>query len=67
MAKPLPPKYWPGELGLPLLYTRFDAVICFYLGQTAAHLRNIFEVCIRRAMQVLFFDEFDAIGKSATA
>ena len=52
-----------GELGLPLLYTRFDAVISSYLGETAANLRKVFDYASRGSW-VVFFDEFDAIGKS---
>lgn len=51
------------ELGLPLLYTRFDAIISSYLGETAANLRKVFEYA-SRGRWVVFFDEFDAIGKS---
>ena len=51
------------ELGLPLIYTRFDAVISSYLGETAANLRKVFEYA-ERGTWVVFFDEFDAIGKS---
>ncbi len=51
------------ELGLPLLYTRFDAIISSYLGETAANLRKVFDYAARGTW-VLFFDEFDAIGKS---
>jgi SpoVK/Ycf46/Vps4 family AAA+-type ATPase len=51
------------ELGLPLLYTRFDAVVSSYLGETAANLRKVFDFA-QSGMWVVFFDEFDAIGKS---
>jgi len=51
------------ELGLPLLYTRFDGVISSYLGETSANLRKVFDFA-RRGQWVLLFDEFDAIGKS---
>jgi SpoVK/Ycf46/Vps4 family AAA+-type ATPase len=51
------------ELGLPLLYTRFDAVISSYLGETAANLRKVFDFA-ETGTWVVFFDEFDAIGKS---
>jgi SpoVK/Ycf46/Vps4 family AAA+-type ATPase len=51
------------ELGLPLIYTRFDAVISSYLGETAANLRKVFDYA-KRGTFVVFFDEFDAIGKS---
>jgi SpoVK/Ycf46/Vps4 family AAA+-type ATPase len=52
-----------GELGLPLLYTRFDAVISSFLGETASNLRKIFDYA-GHGKWIVFFDEFDAIGKS---
>jgi SpoVK/Ycf46/Vps4 family AAA+-type ATPase len=51
------------ELGLPMLYTRFDAVISSYLGETASNLRKVFDFA-QSGTWVVFFDEFDAIGKS---
>ncbi|HIK15365.1 MAG TPA: ATP-binding protein [Leptolyngbyaceae cyanobacterium M33_DOE_097] len=51
------------ELGLPLLYVRFDAVVSSLLGETAANLRRVFEYA-QRGQWVMFFDEFDAIGRS---
>lgn len=51
------------ELGLPLLYTRFDAVISSYLGETASNLRKVFDFA-SSGKWVVFFDEFDAIAKS---
>lgn len=51
------------ELSLPMLYVRFDAVVSSLLGETAANLRKIFDYAARD-MWVLFFDEFDAIGRS---
>lgn len=62
-GKTLTAEVLAGELGLPLLYTRFDAIISSYLGQTAANLRKIFDYAAV-GRWVLFFDEFDAIGKS---
>ncbi len=50
------------ELGLPLLYTRFDAIVSSYLGETAANLRKVFDYAAS-GHWVVFFDEFDAIGK----
>ncbi|MYC67554.1 MAG: ATP-binding protein [Acidobacteriia bacterium] len=50
-----------GELGLPLLQVRLDALITKYMGETAAKLRLIFEATAR-TRGVYFFDEFDAIG-----
>jgi Cdc6-like AAA superfamily ATPase len=52
-----------GELSLPLLYVRFDALISSYLGETAANMRRLFDFAQARPWVVLF-DEFDAIGKS---
>jgi SpoVK/Ycf46/Vps4 family AAA+-type ATPase len=51
------------ELGLPLLYVRFDAVVSSLLGETAANLRKVFDYA-RRGQWVMLFDEFDAIGRS---
>lgn len=51
------------ELGLPLLYVRFDSVVSSLLGETAANLRKVFDYAAR-GQWVMFFDEFDAIGRS---
>ena len=51
------------ELGLPLLYARFDSVVSSLLGETAANLRKVFDYAAR-GQWVLLFDEFDAIGRS---
>jgi hypothetical protein len=50
------------ELSLPLFTVRYDAVITSYLGETAQRLRRLFDF-VRTEPCVLFFDEFDAIGK----
>lgn len=50
------------ELALPLFTVRYDAVITSYLGETAQRLKRLFDF-IRTQPAVLFFDEFDAIGK----
>lgn len=52
-------------LYVPLVLVRFDAVISSYLGDTAANLGKVFDFARSRPM-VLFFDEFDAIGKRRT-
>lgn len=49
-------------LGLPFFVVRYDALIGSYLGETNARLRKLFDY-IRTQPSVLFFDEFDAIGK----
>lgn len=51
------------ELGLPMLYVRFDSVVSSLLGETAANMRKVFDYA-ERGQWVLFFDEFDAIGRS---
>lgn len=50
------------ELSLPLFTVRYDAVVTSFLGETAQRLRRLFDV-VRTEPCVLFFDEFDAIGK----
>jgi len=51
------------ELGLPLLYVRFDSVVSSLLGETAANVRKVFDYAAR-GQWVVFFDEFDAIARS---
>lgn len=51
-----------GELALPLLVVRYDGVIGSYLGETAVRLARLMEH-VRSRRCVVFFDEFDAIGK----
>lgn len=50
------------ELALPLFMVRYDAIITSYLGDTATRLRRMFDF-VKTEPCVLFFDEFDAIGK----
>ncbi len=49
-------------LALPFFIVRYDALIGSYLGETNARLRRLFDY-VRTQPSVLFFDEFDAIGK----
>jgi len=51
------------EIGIPMLYVRFDALISSYLGETASNIRKVFDYA-RNDSFVIFFDEFDAIGRS---
>lgn len=51
------------ELGLPMVYVRFDSVVSSLLGETAANIRKVFDYACR-GQWVVFFDEFDAIGRS---
>jgi SpoVK/Ycf46/Vps4 family AAA+-type ATPase len=47
---------------LPFLTVRYDALVGAYLGETNARLARLFEFA-RVTPCVLFFDEFDSIGK----
>lgn len=49
-------------LSLPFYVVRYDAVIGSYLGETASRLRKIFDY-LRTFACVVFFDEFDVVGK----
>lgn len=50
------------ELALPFFTVRYEAVVTSYLGETAQRLRRLFDF-VRTEPCLLFFDEFDAIGK----
>lgn len=50
------------ELGSPFLTVRYDGVVDSFLGETAARIGRIIEFAAASPC-VLFFDEFDAIGK----
>lgn len=50
-----------GELGIPLLRVKLDALITKFLGETAAKLRLVFDAAAE-TRGVYFFDEFDAIA-----
>jgi len=50
------------ELAVPLLVVRYESVIASYLGETAVRLSRLFEQ-VRTRQCVLFFDEFDVVGK----
>ena len=50
------------ELAVPLLVVRYEAVITSLLGETAVRLSRLFEQ-VRTRRCVIFFDEFDVVGK----
>lgn len=50
------------RLMIPLYMVRYDALIGSYLGETAMRLRQLFDFVSSRKC-ILFFDEFDTIGK----
>ena len=50
------------ELALPLLSVRYESVIASYLGETAVRLSKLFDE-VRTYRSLLFFDEFDVVGK----
>ena len=49
-------------LAVPLVVARYDGLIASYLGETASRLSKLFDHVRTRAC-VLFFDEFDTVGK----
>ncbi|WP_238139683.1 AAA family ATPase [Roseateles aquatilis] len=50
------------ELSLPLLSVRYDAIVDSFLGETSNRLRKLIDHATLNPC-VLFFDEFDAVGK----
>lgn len=52
-----------GEMGLPLMTVRFDALFSRFLGATAVQLRAIFAEMPRRP-GIYLFDEFDSVAKA---
>lgn len=49
-------------LAVPLIVARYDGLIGCYLGETANRLAKLFDF-VRSRPCVLFFDEFDTVGK----
>ena len=49
-------------LAVPFFVVRYEAMIGSYLGETAGRLKRIFDY-VKTTPSVLFFDEFDAVGK----
>jgi SpoVK/Ycf46/Vps4 family AAA+-type ATPase len=47
---------------VPLLVVRYESVVGTYLGETAVRLKKLFEYASTRKC-VLFFDEFETLGK----
>ena len=50
------------ELMWPLIVIRYESVIGSYLGETSSRIKNILEFA-RTQRCVLFFDEFETLGK----
>lgn len=50
------------ELMVPLLTIRYDTLIGSFLGETAGRLQKVFDYAATQRC-VLFFDEFDTVGK----
>ena len=50
------------ELMVPLLVVRYETLIGSYLGETSTRLKNLMDYA-RTQRCVLFFDEFDTLGK----
>lgn len=49
-------------LGVTLLTVRYEGIVGSFLGETASRLHKLFEHVVTRPC-VLFFDEFDTLGK----
>lgn len=49
-------------LVVPLIIARYEGLIGSYLGETASRIKKLFDYARTRAC-VLFFDEFDTVGK----
>lgn len=49
-------------LMVPLLIVRYESIVGTYLGETAARLQKLFDHAVTRRC-VLFFDEFETLGK----
>ena len=50
------------SLAVPFFVIRYDALIGSFLGETASRLKRVFDY-VRTTPCVVFFDEFDAVGK----
>lgn len=50
------------SLATPFFVVRYEAMIGSFLGETASRLKRVFDYA-RTSPCVLFFDEFDAVGK----
>lgn len=50
------------ELMVPLFVVRYEAVVGSYLGETGSRLKRLFDF-VRTHSCVLFFDEFETLGK----
>jgi len=50
------------ELGLPFLTVRYEGLVGSFLGETASRLQDIIDY-VSYTPSVLFFDEFDSVGK----
>jgi len=50
------------SLALPFFTVRYESMIGSFLGETASRMKHVFDY-VRTTPCVLFFDEFDAVGK----
>ena len=50
------------ELGLPLYVLKYEAIFGSFLGETSGRLKRVFDF-VRSRPCVIFFDEFDTLGK----
>ena len=47
---------------VPLFVVKYDSIVGAYLGETALRLRKLFDFVSTRKC-ILFFDEFETLGK----
>ena len=50
------------SLSLPLYTVKYESIVGSYLGETASKLANLFEY-VKTRQCILFFDEFETLGK----
>ncbi|MDE0630765.1 MAG: ATP-binding protein [Caldilineaceae bacterium] len=50
------------ELMVPLFIVRYEGLVGSFLGETASRLQKVFDY-VRQRKCLLFFDEFDVVGK----
>ncbi len=50
------------ELMVPLFVVRYEGLVGSFLGETASRLQKVFDY-VRQRKCLLFFDEFDVVGK----
>ena len=63
-ARRCSPRPSPAEAGVPFYYTSGSEFVEKYVGVGARRIRDLFAQARKAGKGVIFFDEFDALGKS---